>query len=94
MFYVGQKVVCINDNWEFKNILKCPKLGDILTIREILFNRKKSGLYFNQIHNPIMNTNLGHIEPSFNSICFVPLESTFKKMTFEKVVELVETCEN
>lgn len=99
-FFVGQKVVCIDDTK-----LREPYLskGAIYTIREICESVepvKWPGLYFrfNEIHTPIVNDVYGRRELSWSEKRFKPVEykaaSIFRKIaqdvTDGKVLEIVD----
>jgi hypothetical protein len=99
MFSVGQKIVCIND--DFSNLkdevsLKyviLPKKGETYTIREIT----SLGLTLEEIVNKKFNF-LAHnnlvTEPKFSSRRFVPLQHDFKKIEFSMAIEAVESSAN
>ena len=62
-FYVGQKVLCLRDDWGLKTIfikegllsesgMNFPNCGEVYTIREMRANERGVGLLFVEITNP------------------------------------------
>lgn len=81
-FYVGQKVVCINEKgwvevFPFKEVV-CdgPKLNEICTIRDF----DQSG-YLLLVGYP------GGFDDGFYPAAFVPFEQNFQSISYEKVLE-------
>lgn len=82
MFYVNQKVVCIDDRWTMALTLRGrikrwllghdvdPVKGRIYTIRDIYLKYGATWLRFHELHNP---EGLGLSEPRYKSIAFRPL---------------------
>lgn len=71
MFHVGQKVVCILDNWAPYPGVTFPKKRQVYAIRDILgFGHAATGLRFMEILNPDA---IAGIEHCFDSKCFRPL---------------------
>lgn len=92
MFKIGMKVVCVMAPLRrdaYQEI--CPTVGDVLTIREIVDG---DGLLFVEIVNDKQHYSDGYKEVSFRSSRFVPLLSTMQRITFEKVIEMVEVSTN
>lgn len=86
MWYRGQKVVCIRDDWAEANISKItyPQKDQVYTIRYIFDGRGTNkgivAFLLEEIKNPEMLCNMGFglintevTEPGFNSVAFRPL---------------------
>lgn len=82
MYSIGQKVVCIKDDWSDRDLkwIACikqfPKVNHIYSIRDILKSDDEIGFILHEIINPVrvFGTPLGYYgEPAFNSIHFRPL---------------------
>jgi hypothetical protein len=79
-FRVGQKVLCINDQWNeyHANIARrlgvtLPVLGGIYTIRAIEIRPQRGDLYFVEIVNPIIEYDIGRAEQGFHVARFRPV---------------------
>lgn len=88
MYHVGQKVVCVADNWNGRDSAKIdfPVKSEVYTIRE-LTNRGKPGFRFVEIVNPPMQWSEGFMEATFIRTAFRPLilvEDFFKANVREK----------
>jgi hypothetical protein len=65
MFYIGQKVVCVNDRFPpvlYEFAFQIPKKGHIYTVREkqscvhAVTGNRGLGLHFRELHNPSFET--------------------------------------
>lgn len=78
-FTVGQKVVCVNDNWYLADMYvdRLPKNGEILTIRSIQVGAVCDGIFlrFEEIRNPPRKFQEFFAEIEFDSISFRPVVS-------------------
>ncbi len=80
-FYVGQKVIFIDDNWDYcmrtykEYWPNLPIKGCVYTIRQITDNGPlyDHGLMLCEIHNPIKKFSTGIGEGNFKAIRFKPL---------------------
>ena len=100
MFMTGQKVVCVNDQfeaWVHKLYAELPKKNNTYTVREVYIGKQdlkdkdggSVGITLKEIRNPIDPTcKSGPQELGFNSERFAPLEEIDSEM--ENVEELVE----
>jgi len=100
MFMTGQKVVCINDQfeaWVYKLYAELPKKDNTYTVREVYIGKQdlkdkdggSVGITLKEIKNPIDPTcKSGPQELGFNGERFAPLEELDSEM--ENVEELVE----
>jgi len=100
MFMTGQKVVCINDQfegWVHKLYAELPKKNNTYTVREVYIGKQdlkdkdggSVGITLKEIRNPIDPTcKSGPQELGFNGERFAPLEELDSEM--ENVEELVE----
>lgn len=99
MFTIGQKVVCVNgdfSNLQTDNPIRFPKKDRTYTIRAFS-NIGGPGILLEEIINDdycFVKHNYIIAEPSFSISRFVPLQADFVKITFEKVMEEVETSAN
>jgi hypothetical protein len=96
----GQKVVCINDqfeSWVYKIYAEVPKKDNTYTVRDVYIGKQdlkdkdggSVGITLKDIRNPIDPTcKSGPQELGFNSERFAPLEELDSEM--ENVEELVE----
>ena len=84
-FIVGQKVVCINDNWRKTGCINVhPVKGEVFIIREIYadpLQPYKIGLRFKEIKN-IINT-VSNIEYGYDHNHFVALQPQTKETSIE-----------
>lgn len=82
-FQIGQRVVCVKDNWNKKNSpvgIIAPKKKQTLTVREIKPDRDGRSLWylrFEEIVNPKVHGIGGYLEPSFISDAFAPITETY-----------------
>lgn len=100
MFMKGQKVVCINDQfepWVYKIYAEVPKKDSTYTVRDVYIGKQdlkdkdggSVGITLKEIRNPIDPTcKSGPQELGFNSERFAPLEELDSEI--ENVEELVE----
>jgi hypothetical protein len=75
MFYIGQKVVCIGDDWipicaGLPDLVNAPRKNGIYTIRGFVQWEHGLGLLLAGIINPV---NESGFEPSFDHESFRPL---------------------
>ncbi|NBW57710.1 hypothetical protein EBR43_07995 [bacterium] len=96
----GQKVVCINDQfepWVYKIYAEVPKKDSTYTVRDVYIGKQdlkdkdggSVGITLKEIRNPIDPTcKSGPQELGFNSERFAPLEELDSEI--ENVEELVE----
>lgn len=96
----GQRVVCINDQfeaWAHKLYMELPKKDQTYTVREVYIGKQdlkdkdggSVGIILKEIHNPLDPTcKSGPQELGFNSERFAPLDEIEDSM--ENVEELVE----
>jgi len=96
----GQKVVCINDQfepWVYKIYAEVPKKDSVYTVRDVYIGKQdlkdkdggSVGITLKEIRNPIDPTcKSGPQELGFNSERFAPLEELDSEI--ENVEELVE----
>lgn len=100
-FHVGQKVVCVDDDWYVADLpeLQCvPKKHSIYTIRAIEQIGDGDGFLLCEIVNPVIEWDGVTAEPTFDAESFRPIVerktdiSIFKKMLIEapKEVEAAE----
>ena len=102
MFVTGQKVVCINDQfepWVFKLYKQLPKKDATYTVREVYIGKESLkdkdggsvGIILKEINNPTDPTcKSGPQELGFNSERFVPLdELEFADSKEEELVEIL-----
>jgi hypothetical protein len=75
MFRVGQKVVCVDENWRARPYQweALPKKGEIYTIRQIDCERDGIGVRLHEIHNKLHEYAEGFGEVRFNSSHFRPV---------------------
>lgn len=75
MFFVGQKVVCINDGWINVQNLVLPKKDVVYSIRGVMFSLSlgAEGLYLCEIVNPPCLNSEGFSEIAWNVEGFRPL---------------------
>ena len=94
MFTVGQKIVCVNDDFSnlkdsvSKKYVKLPRKGEQYTIREItawgiLLEEIKNEEFMFLKHNNMIT------EPSFSPSRFVPLLGGFRKLSLVKWLRLL-----
>lgn len=86
---VGQRVVCINDDWRGGNgTVNRPKKNDILTIRRIYCYNGAVGFVFKELINPPVHAVVGFVEQMFMATQFKPLNESrldiFRAMMMEK----------
>lgn len=90
MFKINQKIVCIRDFTPaveyYPNI---PIENEIYTIRAFT---KCGGIYLKEITNP-KSIICGGQEPSFNPICFRPIDGSFGKEICENLEENINIKE-
>jgi hypothetical protein len=89
-FYVGQRVVCINDRYKAESGNIRPVKGCVYTIRNIDLRRPGCedpvGLRFEEIVNPLKNySEIGWDETSFSRFRFRPVKNTSIKV-FQKLL--------
>lgn len=75
MFYVGQKVVCINTFFIMKKAhpeFNFPEKGAIYTVRDI---EGDSFIRLNEVVNPKQHFNTGFLEPNWSCRSFAPLQT-------------------
>ena len=71
MFRVGQKVVCIDDDWgPAPEVQHWPKKGDVYTVRSIAVGR--SNKIFIRLHEVVNPKTDEHHEAEFWAECFRP----------------------
>jgi hypothetical protein len=83
-FTVGQKVVCIRDEWEQPEYEeKQPIAGKTYTIRALIAYNDEVFLKFEEIVNPVFAWESGdHDEAAFEAVHFRPLQE-LKKPAFD-----------
>jgi hypothetical protein len=69
--YVGQRVVCITDDWEQAESYPSwgiipPTKSTVYTIRSIASHGTRIGLYLKELVNPVIMTSHG-----MNEVCFI-----------------------
>lgn len=97
MFSIGQKVVCIGENWEFYEELlpriTLPIKDAVYTIRDIrpsMYGSDYLGLLLEEITNPIMAEGPFMLEPSLDATSFRPLvEQKTDISIFQKITDKV-----
>lgn len=74
-FRVGQKVVCINDDWEELDgpEVVYPRKDAIYTVREVDAAPDETFLAFRELVNPPQDYNEGYLECHFAAINFRPI---------------------
>ncbi|HYT40721.1 MAG TPA: hypothetical protein VEP90_00115 [Methylomirabilota bacterium] len=94
-FVVGQKVVCIEDDWNiyYEERVSFPKKGNIYTIRsmEMIYD-ESLGLTFVEIVNPVEIYDDGFGEAVFAAYCFRPVKETSIDV-FNAILKKVPTRE-
>lgn len=103
MWYVGQKVVCIDDtHWDTRKGEKTPKINQIYTIREIVddpYSPKpfQVAFRFEEIVNKLEEYLGGRTEKAFRERRFKPLEENKTDISiFTEMLNKTPTegCEN
>jgi hypothetical protein len=79
-FHVGQKVVCVNDNFElgFANQINIPEKGVVYTVRDIelatgVAGQKAIIVRLEEVVNPVLDWDNGRMEVGFFPSRFRPL---------------------
>jgi hypothetical protein len=93
MFEIGDRVVCIDDNWEH-NYFKAKNLpikGMIYTIRGFCTNYSILGIFFEELYNPIVYIGRND-EASFDSDSFKKVKNTDISQ-FQALLKPVKTPE-
>jgi hypothetical protein len=93
MWYIGQKVVCVNDNWSYPETEGelYPRKDVIYTIRNIeqgLSLPQYVFLRFNELKNPVKQFKVRKCEVSFVETNFRPLEENKTDISvFKRIVD-------
>ena len=88
MFYVGQKVVCVNDSWVTNRPDTRPVKGIVYTIRGIDGDERGTSIYLVEIVNPARMVREGLFEVSFWAWRFRPVTDI---STLQAIVAEVKT---
>ncbi|MGA0595647.1 hypothetical protein [Enterovirga sp. CN4-39] len=83
MFYVGQKVVCVDGDfprWEAVRAnyepVEIPRAGVTYTVRELFDHDGAVYLRLDEIRNPLLRLRTGLLEPAFGQRRFRPVVQT------------------
>ena len=88
MFHVGQKVVCIADDWASWAVQlggNMPRAKTIYTLRDVArrpWSKIQIGVHLHEITNPVLEFLEGTHEPYFDASFFRPITDTKTSTSF------------
>lgn len=89
MFKIGQKVICINDNFDISRAVECkevnPIRGKIYTVRGL----RDDTIKLVEIINPIQQYTKGIMEKSFKTFRFKEVDYSFAEGILEEISKAV-----
>ena len=69
-FHVGQRVICIDDDWERLSLIFYPVSGSVYTVRAILPDDEGGSLLLEELVNAEHVFSEGLFEPDFDATMF------------------------